>query len=332
MAPGIKYGVIGCGHLGRFHAEKAAALTETELVGVFDIDHNKSESIAEACHRRSFASVEELLEQVDAVSIAVPTEVHYQEGMRALRAGKHLLLEKPIACSVAEAEELTETARSGSLKLQVGHIERFNPVCASLKLLPEAPRFIEGHRLSQFNPRGLDVAVIFDLMIHDIDLVLNLVNSDVAEVHASAVAVISDKPDIANARLQFANGTVANLTASRISVQKMRKLRLFARDNYLSIDFLKKRGEHFVLAQQGDGQTHAGYFNLSEYAPTGRKILVGAVDYPDQDALASEIRAFAIAVATNGPVAVDGEAATRALAVALQIETVAREGLDRILA
>ncbi len=332
MAVPLKYGVIGCGHLGSYHIQKAVALPEIELVGVYDIDPERTKSMAATGNCKACSSVDELLDAVDAVSVVVPTEDHYQEGMRALRAAKHVLLEKPIAVTVAEGEELTETASRSGLKLQIGHIERFNPVCASLRLLPDIPRFIEGHRLSQFNPRGLDVAVIFDLMIHDIDLVLDLVKSEVKEVHASAVAVISDKPDIANARLEFVNGAVANLTASRISVNKMRKLRLFARDNYLSIDFLKKKGEHFLLAQEGDQTPKDGYFSLSQYEPTGRKILVGAVDYPDDDALSAEIRSFAASINSDRPVAVDGIAATKALAVAIQIESVAREGLDRILA
>ncbi|MCK4857524.1 MAG: Gfo/Idh/MocA family oxidoreductase [candidate division Zixibacteria bacterium] len=331
MAVKLRYGVIGCGHLGRFHVQKAAALDNVELVGLFDIDGEKGRSAADANQTHAFAEVEELLAEVDAVSIVVPTETHHQEGMRALEAGKHVLLEKPIAVSVSEGEELTNLAARQDVKLQIGHIERFNPACAGLRLLPETPRFIEGHRLSQFNPRGLDVAVIFDLMIHDIDLILSLVDAEVTEVHASAVAVISDKPDIANARLRFANGTVANLTASRISVQKMRKLRLFARDNYVSIDFLQKKGEHFLLAETDATDIPDGYFSAAEYAPTGRRILFGALSYPDCDMLTEEIKSFVDAVQNDRPVVVSGREATAALKVALQIEKSAREGLDRVV-
>ncbi len=331
MTTQLRYGVVGCGHLGGFHAEKAAGLPELDLVGVFDILPERAAAVAERAQSPVFASVAELLEQCEALSIVVPTEHHFEEGMRALEAGKHILLEKPIASTVAQAEQLTQLAADRDLVLQIGHIERFNPACAALKLLPETPRFIEGHRLSQFNPRGLDVAVIFDLMIHDIDLVLSLVKSEVTALHAAAVAVISDKPDIANARLEFANGSVANLTASRISIKQMRKLRLFARDNYVSIDFLKRRGEHFRLAASGDDQPPPGYLSLAEYEPTRRRIMIAHQDYPQVDMLTEELKAFAGAVRRESPLLVSGAEATRALAVAVEIERVAHEGLARVL-
>lgn len=331
MSERLRYGVVGCGHLGSFHAEKAAQLDDLELVGVYDILPERRAAVAERCGSPACNSIAELLERADALSIVVPTEEHYNEAKRALEAGKHLLLEKPIATTVAEAEQITSLAEKQGVVLQVGHIERFNPACAGLKLLPDKPRFIEGHRLSQFNPRGLDVAVIFDLMIHDIDLVLSLVQSEIAELHASAVAVISDKPDIANARLEFQNGSVANLTASRISVQKMRKLRLFARDNYISIDFLKRTGEHFRLAATGDHSTPQGYLNLAEYEPTKRRILVAQHSYPEVDMLTEEIKSFAAAVRGESPPAVSGGDATKALAIATEIDRVAREGLARVL-
>lgn len=330
MTTGVKYGVIGCGHLGTYHAQKAAALAETDLVAVYDIDRDRTQAVAEANGCKPCRCIEELLDLIDAVSIVVPTTEHYSECMCAFEAGKHVLLEKPITETVAEAQELISAARSRGLKLQVGHIERFNPVWKGLDLLPDVPRFVEAHRLAQFNPRGLDVAVIFDLMIHDIDLVLHVMKSTVKEVHASAVAVISDRPDIANARLEFANGAVANLTASRISVRKMRKLRLFARDNYLSLDFLEKKTEHFLLADR-ECPVPDGYFGISEYEPTGRKILVGTASFSGNDALAEEIRSFAIAVATDGDVPVNADDASKALEIALRIEAVAKEGLDRVL-
>ncbi|MFH2055103.1 MAG: Gfo/Idh/MocA family oxidoreductase [bacterium] len=327
----LRYGVLGCGHLGSFHAEKAAQIPELELVGVFDIVLERAAAVAEKVHCPVCDTVEEFLQLCDALSIVVPTEDHFVEAERALLAGKHLLLEKPIATSVAEGEQLTALAEQQGVVLQIGHIERFNPACAALQLLPDKPRFIEAHRLSQFNPRGLDVAVIFDLMIHDIDLVLSLVKSEIKELHASAVAVISDKPDIANARLEFANGSVANLTASRISVQKMRKLRLFARDNYVSIDFLKRTSEHFRLAASGDHSTPPGYLNLAEYEPTQRRILVAQQSYAEVDMLTEEIKAFVSAVRGERPPAVSGAEATRALAIAVEIDRVAREGLARVL-
>jgi len=251
--------------------------------------------------------------------------------VRALNAGKHILMEKPITRRHEDAARLVELAREKGLKLQVGHIERFNPAAQALRLLPEQPRFIEGHRLGQFSPRGLNVAVILELMIHDIDLVLSLVKSEVSEVHASAVAVISEMPDIANARIEFANGTVANLTASRISVQKMRKLRLFARDNYLSIDLNKKSGEHFVLAQLDDEKSWEGYFSALQHEPTGRKIMFRQLQYEDYDMLTKELGSFVDSVLDDTPVAVSGEDATAALKLANRIEEIALENLGKIL-
>lgn len=330
MTAKLAYGVVGCGHLGRFHAEKIAAIPDAALAGAFDIIPEKTKATAEANHCTACTSIEQLLELVDAVSIVVPTEVHHQETLRALRAGKHVLVEKPIAATVAEAEEMTKLAEELRLKLQVGHIERFNPATSAFGLLKETPRFIEGHRLSQFSARGLGVAVILELMIHDIDLILSLVPAPVQEVRASAVAVVSDMPDIANARIEFANGTVANLTASRISVQKMRKLRFFAKDNYLSVDMLKKSGEHFVLAPLAEAQPREGYFPMLQHEPTGRRILFRQLSYADYDMLTAEIDAFVDAVRNDRPVRIGGREGTAALALAKQIEAAALESLNRI--
>ena len=326
----LRYGVVGCGHLGRFHAEKMSAIPNAALTGVFDIIPEKTRATAEKGKCRACESIDELLGLVDAVSIVVPTEVHHQEAIRALNAGKHCLVEKPIASTVADAEAICALAKKKHLKLQVGHIERFNPVSEGFTLLPEQPRFIEGHRLSQFSARGLAVAVILELMIHDIDLILAHVNSPVREVRASAVAVISNMPDIANARIEFENGTVANLTASRISVQKMRKLRFFARDNYLSLDLLNKTGEHFVLAQLNEMALRPGYLPALQHEATGRKIMFRQLSYPDYDMLTAEISSFVDCVLTNAPVRISGEDATAALALAKKIEATAMENLNRI--
>lgn len=330
MAGKLRYGVVGCGHLGRFHAEKLASIDSAALTGVFDIIPEKTQATASKCNCTPCKSIDELLGMVDAVSIVVPTETHHAEALRAMNAGKHCLVEKPVASTVAEAEEICALAKQKNLKLQVGHIERYNPVAEGFKLLPEQPRFIEGHRLSQFSARGLAVAVILELMIHDIDLILAHVNSPVKEVRASAVAVISDKPDIANARLEFANGTVANLTASRISVQKMRKLRFFARDNYLSFDLLNKSGEHFLLAQLQESAPRTGYMPVLQHEATGRKIMFKQLSYPDHDMLTAEIADFINAIIQDRPVRVSGESGTEALRVAKMIETTALESLTKI--
>lgn len=331
MTGKLRYGVVGCGHLGRVHAEKMASVPDAILAGVFDIISEKTASTAEKNGCRACSSIDELLGLVDAVAIVVPTEVHHQEAIRALTAGKHCLVEKPIASSVAEAEEMCALARRKNLKLQVGHIERFNPISEGFSLLPDQPRFIEGHRLSQFSARGLGVAVILELMIHDIDLILAHVKSPVQEVRASAVAVISDMPDIANARIEFANGTVANLTASRISVQKMRKLRFFARDNYLSLDLLNKTGEHFVLAPFKEF-TRPGYLPALQHEATGRKIMFRQLSYPDFDMLTAEISSFVKSVIEDTAVRISGEDATAALSLAKRIEQTAMENLNRVFA
>ncbi len=331
MANKLKYGVVGCGQLGRIHAQKVTQIEEATLAAAFDIIPDRTTAVAQSTGCKDCRSIEELLENVEAVSIVVPTESHYAEAKRALEAGKHVLVEKPIATTESEGRELTELAERKRLKFQVGHIERFNPAYEGLKLLPGPPRFIEGHRLSQFSPRGLAVPVILELMIHDLDLLLSVVKSEVKEVHSSAVAVVSDQPDIANARIEFANGTVANLTASRISVNKMRKLRLFAKDNYLSVDFLKKSGEHFVLAPLDDSKSYPGYFCALQHEPTGRKIMFRQLSYTDYDMLTAEISSFVQAIALDRPVAVNGYEATAALALAEKIETIAMENLSRIL-
>ncbi len=327
----LRYGVVGCGHLGRFHADKLASIPNAVLAGVYDIVPEKTNATAQKNNCRACSSITELLDLVDAVSIVVPTEVHHQEALRAFSAGKHCLVEKPIASTVEEAKGICALAQKNNLKLQVGHIERFNPVAEGFSLLPEQPRFIEGHRLSQFSARGLAVAVILELMIHDIDLILAHVKSPVREVRASAVAVISDMPDIANARIEFANGTVANLTASRISVQKMRKLRFFARDNYLSLDLLNKTGEHFVLAQLKESTHRTGYLPALQHEATGRKIMFRHLSYPDYDMLTAEISSFVESVINNTPVRITGEDATAALGLAKRIEQTAMENLNRIL-
>jgi predicted dehydrogenase len=331
MSERIRYGVVGCGQLGRIHAEKASTIQSATLTAAFDVVPERTTAIAGLTGCRDCRSVEELLANVDAVSIVVPTESHFAEARRALNAGKHVLVEKPIATTEAEGRELTRLAADRRLKLQVGHIERFNPAYEGLRLLPGPPRFIEGHRLSQFSPRGLAVPVILELMIHDLDILLSVVKSPVQGVHASAVAVISDQPDIANARIEFANGTVANLTASRISVNKMRKLRLFAKDNYLSVDFLKKTGEHFVLAPLADTKSYEGYFPALQHEPTGRKIMFRQLSYADYDMLTAEISSFVDAIVHDSLVRVDGNAATEALVLAKWIESIAMDNLNRIL-
>jgi predicted dehydrogenase len=238
----LRAGVIGVGHLGQHHTRLYASLPGSRLIGVFDQSRERARLIAERHHVAAFGSIDELLPQVDVVSVAVPTSVHYPVAKACLQAGKHVLVEKPIAVTSDEAHELVQLAGQRRCRLQVGHSERFNPIMQVMRPHIGRPVFVECHRLSSFSDRGTDVDVILDLMIHDIDMVLSFNPGSVEDVQAAGVPVLSSTIDIANARIQFASGCVANLTASRVSTNKMRRLRLFQRDNYLSIDFHTRQG------------------------------------------------------------------------------------------
>jgi len=240
----LKIGVLGVGHLGKIHL-KCLQMTEGlyDLVGFYDPDDENAQHATEQFGVKRFSDLQTFFEAVDVVDIVTPTTSHFELAAEALRRGKHLFIEKPLTRTVDEARELIEMSKNNTLKVQVGHVERFNPTLLALDNTIIQPMFIEGHRLAAFNPRGTDVSVVLDLMIHDLDIVLSLVKSPVQHVSASGVSVVSETPDIANARLEFENGCVANLTASRISLKQMRKLRLFQQDTYLSLDFLEKQAQ-----------------------------------------------------------------------------------------
>lgn len=236
----IRIGVLGAGHLGKIHIKLIKEIPTYDLIGFYDPDdENAAKVIAEFGINR-YDSVDSLLEEVDAVDIVTPTLTHYKCAAKALKKSKHVFIEKPITNTIKEAKSLIDLAREANVKVQVGHVERFNPAFTAALPYCSKPMFIETHRLAQFNPRGTDVSVVLDLMIHDIDIILSVVKANVKKISASGVAVVSDTPDIANARLEFDNGCVANLTASRISMKNMRKTRFFQKDAYISIDFLEK--------------------------------------------------------------------------------------------
>ena len=248
----LKIGVLGVGHLGKIHV-KCIQLTDSfELVGFFDPDDNNAAKVIENHGIRRFESVDALLQAVDVVDIVTPTLTHFQLALQAIQNGKHVFIEKPLTNTLEEAEILLEACKKHGVKVQVGHVERFNPALLALEETSLNPMFIEAHRLAIFNPRGTDVSVVLDLMIHDLDIVLSLVNSEVKRIHANGVSVVSDSPDIANVRLEFENGCVANLTASRISMKQMRKVRLFQKDAYISLDFLEKNTQVIRLYDEGD--------------------------------------------------------------------------------
>jgi len=246
----LKIGLFGAGHLGKIHLKCILATEHWELVGFYDPDEKNAASAIAQYGVRRFSSPAALLREVDAVDIVTPTPTHYRLAAQAMRAGKHVFIEKPVTATVAEGRRLLKLADETGVQVQVGHVERFNPAYLALRDMALRPMFIECHRLAAFQPRGTEVSVILDLMIHDLDLVLHLVQAPVRRVSASGVAVLSNTPDIANVRLEFANGCVANLTASRISLKQMRKMRLFQQDAYISLDFLDKNAQIVRLFDQ----------------------------------------------------------------------------------
>lgn len=302
MSDRLRAAVIGVGYLGRFHAQKWAGVDGVELAGVVDSDAERARLVAAEVGTVAHDDYRPLLGQVDLVSVVVPTEHHYRVVRDCLEAGVHVLVEKPITQRVDEADQLIELARARGLTLQVGHLERFNPAWLVLRPHVTSPRFIEAHRLAPFKPRGTDVSVVLDLMIHDLDLILSVVASPVAEVRASGTPVLTEGIDIGNARIEFENGCVANLTASRVSVGTLRKMRLFLKNRYLAIDF----GERRVQAARRGGEP-------------GQPIVLDEITVPAGDALMNEIEAFARAVRQGEPTPVSGEDGRRALALALEI-------------
>lgn len=243
MSTPLRIGVLGAGHLGRIHIQQLRELSDWKIVGFHDTDPDRGAVIREEFGVDQFPDIDLLLDSVDAIDIVTPTLSHYALAVRALDRGKHVFIEKPLTNTVGEAKDLVERTERSGLTVQVGHVERFNPAFQAARPFLKDPMFIETHRLAQFNPRGTDVSVVLDLMIHDIDIVLHVVGAAVDQVSASGVAVVSDTPDIANARIRFVNGCVANLTASRISLKNMRKSRFFQRDAYIAVDMLSKETE-----------------------------------------------------------------------------------------
>jgi predicted dehydrogenase len=313
----IRTGVVGVGHLGSLHAKMLRDIPAADLVGVFDVDGDRGRRVAAEHGTRHFESLDALLAETDAVTLATTTSTHFDVGTRILEAGRHLFIEKPITETVAQADGLCTLARGRGLQIQVGHIERFNPAILALDPYEIRPLFVESHRLAQFNPRGTDVAVVLDLMIHDIDLILSFVRAPVKNVEASGVAVVSESVDIANARLQFENGCVANVTASRISQRKMRKMRLFQPNTYISIDFSEGMAEVFRLVGENEPEAE-GTMMLGEIGSGSRKrkIIYEQPEVKEVNALKYELGMFLESVRNNTPPLVTGEDGRRALEVA----------------
>ncbi|GBD92636.1 4-carboxy-2-hydroxymuconate-6-semialdehyde dehydrogenase [bacterium BMS3Abin05] len=316
----VKIGVVGLGKLGRLHTALLKEISKIDFVGLYDTRLPRMKEVSGEFEVQAFPSLEALLDAVDALVIAVPTQVHAEVALPALHARKHIFIEKPITATLEEADSLLRAAQENAVKIQVGHIERFNPAFLALQDETLMPMFIETHRLASFDPRGTDVAVVLDLMIHDIDLILSLVKSPIEMIDATGVAVASREADIANARIRFKNGCVANLTASRISLKKMRKMRIFQKDAYLTLDFLQKQAEIYRLKDvvPSEKPEHLA-FNLIGQRGFAKKILYEKRTQENLNALKEELSAFVTSILEDSTPLVTGDDGRKALDVALQI-------------
>lgn len=314
----LKIGIFGAGHLGKIHMQQWKEVDGIEIVGFYDPNDESATAASNAYGIERYTSINDLLQASEAVDIITTTTSHYEVAKAALLQGKHIFVEKPFTNTLEEAQELIKLVKEANVKCQVGHVERYNPALLSLGNMAIKPMFIEAHRLSTFNPRGTDVSVILDLMIHDIDIVLHLVKSTVKRISASGVAVMSNSPDIANARIEFDNGCVANLTSSRISLKKMRKMRLFQRDAYISVDFLDKKTEIIKLQ---DKDAPAGMFDFPiDLGTGGHKVLsMNMPEVPEVNSIRMELQEFANAVIQDKPVRVTAFDGYQAMDIAHQV-------------
>ncbi|MFS8082775.1 MAG: Gfo/Idh/MocA family protein [Ginsengibacter sp.] len=292
----LKVGVFGVGHLGRFHLNNWKEIEGIEITGFYDPSNTNAKEVQDQYGLKRFKTADELIDQIDIADIVAPTIYHFELCKTAILKSKHVFVEKPMANTMQEARELVTLVKEANIKFQVGHVERFNPALIEAKKFHLNPKFIEVHRLSQFNPRGTDVSVILDLMIHDIDIILSLVKSPVKNVFANGVHVLSDQPDIANVRLEFDNGCVANLTSSRISMKKMRKMRLFQKDAYISIDFLDKKTE--IIKYKTPDDTNVFSFDI-DTGHGSKTIAIAAPSVKDYNAIKMELSLFVESIIEN---------------------------------
>jgi predicted dehydrogenase len=312
----LKIGVFGVGHLGKFHLNNWKEIAGTELAGFYDPNNETANEVSEKYQLRRFTDADRLIDACDAIDIVAPTNFHFELCEKAIRKGKHVFVEKPLANTMDEARQLVKLAQESDIKLQVGHVERFNPAFLALESTDLNPMFIEVHRLAQFNPRGTEVSVILDLMIHDIDIILSIVKSGVKNISASGVSVMTDTPDIANVRIEFDNGCVANLTSSRISMKRMRKMRLFQKDAYIGIDFLNKKTE--IIRQKEEKDVNVFAFDIE--TPKGKKTLaIANPTIPEVNAIKKELEEFSNAIMNNTKTIVSEIDGLMAMDVAHQI-------------
>ncbi|MGL6038274.1 MAG: Gfo/Idh/MocA family protein [Soonwooa sp.] len=314
----LKAGLVGAGHLGKIHLKLLNQSEKYDLVGFFDNDKENGKKLEAEFGYKYFDNLDELLSQIDMLDIVTPTLFHYEYALKAIESGKHFFIEKPVTQTLEQAEQLIRLSQAKNLKVQVGHVERYNPAFIATKDYIKNPMFIEIHRLAEFNPRGTDVSVVLDLMIHDLDILLSLVKSPVKNIHASGVCVVSKTPDITNARIEFENGCVANLTTSRISMKAMRKSRFFQQDAYVSVDFLEKKAE---VIRMKDAPEEPSPFDMIIENAEGEKNQI-LFEYPNiqpNNAILDELESLADAIENNEPIQVSLEDGTEALKVALKI-------------
>jgi predicted dehydrogenase len=312
----LKIGVFGAGHLGKFHLNNWKEIAGVELVGFYDPNEDTAKEVSEKYQLPHFSDANALIDACDVIDVVAPTIYHFECCEKAIKKGKHVFVEKPLANTMEEARQLVKLVEESGIKFQVGHVERFNPAFLAVKEMQLNPMFIEVHRLAQFNPRGTEVSVILDLMIHDIDIILSIVKSDVKTISASGVGVMTETPDIANVRIEFHNGCVANLTSSRISMKKMRKMRIFQKDAYIGIDFLNKKSEIIKLKEPGDSNVFA--FDIE--TPAGKKTIAMANPVvPEVNAIKKELEEFKNAILNNTKTVVSEIDGLMAMDVAHQI-------------
>ena len=314
----LKAGLVGAGHLGKIHLKLLEQSSKYDLVGFYDADSENGKKLEEEFGYKYFENFDDLLSQIDVLDIVTPTVHHYDYALKAIENRKHFFIEKPVTHTLQQAEEILFKCREYGIKAQVGHVERYNPAFIATKEFIKNPMFIEIHRLAEFNPRGTDVSVVLDLMIHDLDILLSIAKSKVKNIHASGVCVVSKSPDICNARIEFENGCVANLTTSRISMKAMRKSRFFQQDAYISVDFLEKKAEVIRMKEAPENPTP---FDMIIENAEGEKNQI-LFEYPNiqpNNAILDELESFAEAIENNSHVEVSLEDGTEALKIALEI-------------
>ena len=312
----LKLGIFGVGHLGKFHLNNWKQIPDVEIVGFFDPNNEHAKAVEAEYGIKRYMDEEALMKASDMIDVVTPTHLHFSVCELAIKMGKHVFVEKPMANTIEEGKAIVEMVKESGVKLQVGHVERFNPAFTALKDITLNPSFIEVHRLAQFNPRGTEVSVILDLMIHDIDIILSIVKSGVKNISASGVSVLTDTPDIANVRIEFNNGCVANLTSSRISMKKMRKIRLFQKDAYIGIDFLEKNTE--IIKLKKPDEEDAFSFDIETHQGT-KTISIANPVVENGNAILAELTSFVNAIQKDEPTVVSEIDGFLAMEVAHQI-------------